>query len=189
MSTEGRAAGPPCRSLADYVRGLLTALDASDPSAGWRLRQLVDGRSAVLVLDDEQVRVHTTPDGDVVVDDDPAGPAADGVGITDRRTVLDLLDGTLEVSAAVLDGRLQARGAPRDVAAIFTAIEIILDASTRSPQLQHLAADYRADPCRPSHAPMVGGGGSGSWLALPDGERRLLAALDLLPAPEVPGAS
>ena len=33
------------------------------------------------------------------------------------------------------------------------AIEIVLDVAARSPSLQRLAADYRADPCRERAAP------------------------------------
>ena len=73
-----------------------------------------------------------------------SGPAAvDGAGVTDRVTVLDLMDGHLEVSDAISAGRLDVVADVDAVAAMFAAIEILIDASSRSPELQALAREFR----------------------------------------------
>jgi hypothetical protein len=81
------------------------------------------------------------------------GRAVDGEGATDRQTVLDILDAYVEVTDAILDGRLAITGATDDVARMFVAIEILLDGSTRIPSLQQLARDFREDPCREPRRP------------------------------------
>jgi hypothetical protein len=143
---------PPCRTLAEYVTELIGRLGAADPAALERMRAVIDGRRARIVLDDEAVDVGFA-DGALRVE--PAGAGAvDGTGVTDRATTLELLDGYLEVTDAILDGRLDVTGGVDDVERMFGAVEILLDVAARTPALQDLAADYRADPCRePRRAP------------------------------------
>jgi hypothetical protein len=116
---------------------------------------------------------------------EPTIGLADGEGSTDRYTTLDLLDGRLEVTDAILEGRLWAKGEVESVTRIFQAIEILLDGSTRNPELQRLALDYGVDPCRHARPP-------GSALTvgrrivvdpdhIPAGEGELLRRLGLLP--------
>jgi hypothetical protein len=168
---------PPCRTLAEYVEELIHRLGGADPVALERMRTVVDGRRARIVLDEEAVDVTFAADGLRV---EPAGAAAaDGEGTTDRATTLELLDGYLEVTDAILDGRLDVTGTVDDVERMFLAIEILLDVAARAPALQDLAADYRADPCReprrapPPPRPEPTG----------DSERALLDRLGLLPGP------
>jgi hypothetical protein len=137
---------PPCRTLEEYVGELIRRLGAADAPALERMRAVVDGRRARIVLDDEAVDVAFAGDDLHVA---PAGSAiVEGVGVTDRATTLELLDGYLEVTDAILDGRLDVTGTVDDVERMFLAIEILLDVAARAPALQELAADYRADPCR-----------------------------------------
>ena len=168
---------PPCRTLAEYVGELIARLGAADPEALERMRAVVDGRRARIVLGDEAVDVRFAGD-DLLVE--PAGAAPpDGTGTTDRATTLELLDGYLEVTDAILDGRLDVTGTVDDVERMFLAIEILLDVAARAPALQDLAADYRADPCREprraSPPPLA--------VASPESERALLDRLGLLPGP------
>ncbi len=143
---------PPCRTLAEYVTELIGRLGAADPPALERMRTVVDGRRARVVLGDEAVDV--TFAGDELLVEPSASGAADGEGVTDRATTLELMDGYLEVTDAILDGRLDVTGTVDDVERMFLAIEILLDVAARAPALQDLAADYRADPCRePRRAP------------------------------------
>jgi hypothetical protein len=114
------------------------------------MRRVVGARRARIRLDDEVVDVAFDVEGLRV--GEPAG-AVDGEGTTDRQTVLDLLDGYLEVTDAILDGRLLVVGDTDDTARMFAAIEILLDGSTRIPPLQELARDFRADPCREPRRP------------------------------------
>jgi hypothetical protein len=71
--------------------------------------------------------------------------AVDGEGGTSRGVVLEILDGRLEVSDAIRDGSIFARGDIESVSRIFHAIEIILDVSARSPDLRAIAARFRAE--------------------------------------------
>ena len=168
---------PPCRTLAEYVGELVRRLGDADPAALERMRAVVDGRRARIVLDDEAVDV-AFAGAELRVE--PAGEGAvDGTGVTDRATTLELLDGYLEVTDAILDGRLDVTGGVDDVERMFGAIEILLDVAARAPALQDLAADYRADPCRaprrsPPPPPPARSGES---------ERALLDRLGLLPGP------
>jgi hypothetical protein len=183
MSTEGasgsreRAAGAAAaRSLGDYIQALIAVLEESDPAAHARLRRAVDGRRARIELGDEAVVVGYR--GAVL----EVGPATGeepvhGRGSTDLETVRDLLHGHLEVVDAILDGRLQVAGDSEDVERIFLAIEILLDAAPRTPQLQRLAADLLATaPAGPgtSVAPRA----RAAWSTA---ELDLLNRLDLLP--------
>lgn len=140
---------PPCRSLEEYVEELVRRLDEGEPRLGDRIREVVGARSAAVGLDEERVLVRFR-DGELAVRPVEEPPAdVDGRGWTDRRTVLNILDGYLEVTTAILDGRLRARGPVDDVTRMFRAIEIFLDGSTRIPPLRRLADSYRDDPCLP----------------------------------------
>jgi hypothetical protein len=126
------------RSLADYIRALVAAVDAHDPYAGARLRSAAAGRRARISLDDETVLVWFDGAALVVSPDDPA-IAVDGEGRSDSWTVADLLDARVEATEALLNGRVQATGAPEAVAAMLHIIEILLDISLRDPGMQLLA--------------------------------------------------
>jgi hypothetical protein len=143
--TVGLEAG--CLTLAEYVEGLVAGLAAADPEADSRLRRVVGRRRARIQLDDESVDAWFTGDGALRVVASSASEV-DGSGYTDRATVLDLLDGYLEVTEAISSGRLAVVGAAEDVVRMFQAIEILLDASARAPALQRRALDFRRDPCR-----------------------------------------
>jgi hypothetical protein len=110
------------------------------------MRQVVGSRRARIRLDDETVDVVFDVDGKLRIGE-PSGEV-DGEGSSDRQTVLDLLDGYVEVTDAILDGRLSVSGATEHVSRMFVAIEILLDGSTRILPLQQLARDFREDPCR-----------------------------------------
>jgi hypothetical protein len=169
---------PPCRTLAEYVGELIRRLGAADPPALERMRAVVDGRRARIVLDEEAVDVRFAREGLLV---EPAGPGpTDGTGVTDRATTLELMDGYLEVTDAILDGRLDVTGTVDDVERMFLAIEILLDVAARTPALQELAADYRADPCRePRRSPPP----PPPAVTSAESERALLDRLGLLPGP------
>ena len=156
-------------------------LGEADPAALERLRQTVGGHRARLRLDAEAVDVRFDPDGLRV--EEPAGEPVDGEGETDRATVLDLLDGYLEVTDAILDGRLRVTGAVDEIARMFAAIEILLDGSARAPALQRLARDFREDPGRAPPAAPQRRSRSGPWhpSGPGDAELELLARLGLLP--------
>jgi hypothetical protein len=168
MSTDG------CLTLADYIGGLLDALRDEDATAYGRLLAIVGPRRARLELGDEVVTVGFA-DGRLDVREDGASPV-DGTGSTDRQTVLELLDGYLEVGAAIAEGRLRARGHVDAVARMFAAIELLIDAAARGPALQALADTFRADPCRPPRRPPEPPPPPGG-----DAERELLARYDLQP--------
>jgi len=148
MSTDSPV---PRRTLSEYVAELVARLGEADPAARDRLAEVVGARRARITLDGETVEVAFASGRLVVGPPQPTG-RIDGEGATDRATTLDLLDGRLEVSDAILDGLVEARGPLEDVARIFQAIEILLDAAPRAPALQALAAQYRQDPGRTAAA-------------------------------------
>jgi hypothetical protein len=171
-------------TLGEYIRALITTLRDTHPSALTRMRGVVGDREARIVLDEEAVDV-VFENGRLRVR--PASADADveglhaGLGITDSATVLDLLDGYLEVADSILDGRLRVFGKPEDVLRMFLAIEILLDSSSRAPALQALALRFQTERRgrRPSPMPAT----HGSWypFACQAHEHELLSRLDLLP--------
>lgn len=168
-----------CRTLAEYIVALVERVADGEPRAYARLREVVGARIARITLDAESVVVRF--DGDrLVVTGYAPDAAVDGEGGTDRVTTLRLLDGSLEVTEAIVQGRLDARGDGENLARIFQAIEVLLDASTRVPSLPRLAGAYEADPCRPSRPPVRERPGEAA-LAAQAAERALLLRLDLLP--------
>jgi hypothetical protein len=169
-------------TLGGYVLALIDRLGAVSPVALARLRALVGERRARLTLGAETVELRFV--GSRLTVAPGAGGAVDGIGLTDRATTFDLLDGRREVYEAILDGSLHAVGEVDAVVALFRAVEILLDQSTRDPGLQALARDYRASapPPAPSRRPSTVGGTRRSALRhASDAELGLLARLDLLP--------
>jgi hypothetical protein len=182
--SDAATAVTPCRTLREYVLGLVHRLAEAEPTMHDRLREVTGNRSARIRLDGETVLVRFDGPTLVVLDADPTMPS-NGVGGTDRATTLDLLAGRIEVTDAILAGRLDATGEIEDLVRIFQAIEILLDGATRIPSLQHYALDYGTDPCRPMRAPIDR---YGTWRRMtldPDspspGEVEMLRRLDLLP--------
>jgi hypothetical protein len=177
------SSAPPDQSatLAEYVRLLVETLGESDPDSLARLRRAVEGRSARITVDDESVDVWFSGDA-LMVELAPARDV-DGAGATDTPAVLDLMDGYIEPRDAILDGRLDVAGAVEDVHRIFVAIEILLDAAARSPELQGLARRFRADPARLRRGRPVRPSGRGRQHPPRPGpdEEALLRRLGLLP--------
>ena len=170
---------PTERALVDYMADLVERLEASDPSAYRRLRHVVGGRRGRVVLDADRVDARFGPAG-LIAQTSTGGPG-DGEGATDRETTLDLMDGYLEVTDAILDGRLEVSGSVEDVARIFLAVELLLDVSARSPSLQALAQECRAGVARGGR-PRRASRGRDWHRAVPlERERTLLERLDLLP--------
>ena len=167
-------------TLGQYIAALIAALAAAQPAALIRMRQVVGDRRAHIALDDETVVVFFAPDG-LRVEPSDSQAAVAGEGATDSATVLDLLDGRLEVTAAILDGRLRVVGSAAEIVRMFQAIEILLDASTRTPLLQALADRFRRER-QTARRSAASGGQSYTWypFASDESERALLAQLDLL---------
>lgn len=175
----------PCRTLAEYIRALLDALSVGDPGGYARMRTIVQNRRAIIEVDDEVVEVLF--DGPAFrVDGVRTGKPVAGTGRTRRQTVVDLLQGRIEVSEAIISGHLDVNGKVDDIARMFHALQVLVDSSTRVPRLQELARDYLADPCakrvRVGAAPHAGRGrGPLAIKPLSAGEADMLRRLDLLP--------
>ncbi|MDQ3697398.1 MAG: hypothetical protein M3373_05165 [Gemmatimonadota bacterium] len=184
IGLEPWAMSATCRTLAEYIDALVQRLAQGDPEADSRLRAVVGALRARITLDGETAECWFEGPRFVVLPG-PTSQPADGEGSTDRATTLELLGGYLEVSDAILDGRLRATGEVDSLARIFQAIEILLDASTRVPALPRLALDYGDDPCRPSPASHSLGPRSRAVVLDPgrprEDERDILRRLDLLP--------
>ena len=163
------------------MSALIAALGRADPAALARLQRIVRGRRARIRLDDEAVEIRFVRDTLVVEPATGLSPV-DGTGTTDRATVFDLMDGHLEVSDAISTGRLDVVAEVDAVAVMFAAIEILIDASSRSPDLQALAREFRE---RSGEPPMRAVRPHPVAVRPAEGvaahENALLARLDLLP--------
>lgn len=132
-------------TLAQYVAALIDELGKAHPLMLARMRLLVGRRRARIVLDDEAVDVYFRPEGLHVQPATTMTGELSGEGATDTATVLALLDGYIEVSAAIIGDRLRVYGREDEVVRMFMAIELLLDASPRTPALQSLAARFRRE--------------------------------------------
>jgi hypothetical protein len=172
------------QSLGGYIEAIVTTLASNDAFAAARMRRVAAGQRARIMLDDEAVEV-TFHGEQLRIEPAGSGRRVDGTGQTDRRTVLDLLAGRLETSAAILDGLIKIEGTPDAVAAILLIIEMVLDASSRNPALQILAREFVDD--RSSRRVYAPGAESRqlatAWYPFAHApvEDRILARLDLLP--------
>jgi hypothetical protein len=175
---------PPCRTLAEYVTELVSRLGQEEPSRLSRLREVVGSRRARIRLDKEVVLVQFEG-ATLVVGDAGDDAPVDGAGRTDRATTLALLAAETELTDAIVSGRLDARGEVEDLTRIFIAIEILLDASSRSPLLQDLARDFENDPCRATRTDWAHRQRPAPVPVDPDrrpaSEHQMLSRLDLLP--------
>ena len=168
-------------SLGEYIAALIALLGEASPAALARLKLIVGDRRARISLDDESVEVVFDRDRLLVL---PIGNDSElsGQGATDSATVLDLLNGDLEVVDAVLSGRLRVVAETVDIGRIFSSIEIILDAAPRTPALQELAARFQKE--RFQHARQSRTASRlVEWYPFSSSQEEidLLARLDLLP--------
>jgi hypothetical protein len=132
------------RHLADWIRALLAALDRAEPHSAAAVRRLASDRRATILLDTDRAAVSFADDR-LMVRRLPgrAAPSAP-FGATDRATVAAILAGYLEVAEAVSEGRLEIRGDTDEVIAMCAILEVLVDASTRIPDMQALAAAFLA---------------------------------------------
>lgn len=182
MSTEEISPLPPNPlTLSQYIAALISVLGAAHPSMLARMRLIVGDRRARIVLDDEAVEVAFDQEG-LKVQPLIGNTELSGEGATDTATVLELLNGYLEVSDAILSGRLRVFGEAEDIIRMFMAIEILLDAAPRTPALQSLAARFLNDR-RSQRRPPTPDGARVSWYPFrgKTNELKLLEDLDLLP--------
>ena len=145
------------------------------------MRNVIGSRRARIRLDAEMVNVAFDIDEQLRVEE-PGGDVS-GEGGTDRDTVLDMLDGYIEVTDAIIEGRLAVSGETDNVSRMFVALEILLDGSTRIPPLQELARDFREDPCRPARGTPKRRSRPAAWhpIGHDPAERSVLDRHDLLP--------
>jgi hypothetical protein len=136
------------RRLAWYVAELIARLGEGDPLALDRVRNLVGTQRARIGLEREVVETWFDRQGVLVVNDVTDRPvlapdrAVDGEGHTRDEVVVALLAGHREVTDAILDGDLEVRGSVEAVAAMFAAVDILIDCATRLPRLRELSEWY-----------------------------------------------
>src|SRR5262249_15609856 len=156
------------------------ALQAANPAALARLRVIVGARKARIIVDGERADVWFHGEKLRVLGS-TARRSVNGSGQTDSRTVLDLLNGYLEVNEAIVSGRLEVSGDVNDVSRMFLAIDILLATSSCSPELQELARSFEADhETRGARWRGPSQGRGYDLFADRDAHRSLLARLDLL---------
>lgn len=180
MSPKKRPPAEPV-TIAQYIAALIGTMGRAHPDSLVRMRNVVGRRRARIVLDDEPVDVWF---GRAALRVKPADDhrRPDGEGTTDSATVIDLLDGHIEVADAILRGQLRVSGEAQDVIRMFVAIEILLDASPRTPALQALARKFELDRSHraPPPAPARDEDPWHPFVPRPP-EYELLSRLDLLP--------
>jgi hypothetical protein len=166
-------------SLGEYISELIEVLARTQPAAMSRLRQIVGSLRSRIMLDEEAVDIWLEPEGLRVQPADPFS-RVDGIGATDNSTVLALLDGVVEVSDAILDGTLRVTGEARDISRMFMAIDILLDASARVPELERVSDRFRAERAG-QRAAIAPGSGRAPWYPFRGGQREesLLTRLGL----------
>jgi hypothetical protein len=128
-------------SLWDWIEALVEALEDDPWGAAERLRDLVQGYTARIVLDDEAVLV-TMPGRRLDRLPPSSAVPLDGSGSTTSAVVVAILERGLELTDAVERGLIQAQGSTEAVLRMFHAIELILDASSRVPALRLLADEF-----------------------------------------------
>lgn len=124
----------------DFLDAALAALRRECPPAFSAMAQaLGDGATALRVGNEDFVllshagRVETT-----------GRCEATGVEVvTDRATILDLVDARLTLAAAVLDDRLLLRGAVEDLLGFHEALLAFVAGGVRSPSFPALLGEYR----------------------------------------------
>jgi hypothetical protein len=131
-------------SLRSWIERLVSALEDDPWGAGGRLRDLVWGYTARIVLDGGAVLV-SMPGEELEWLPATTQVDVDGEGATTSAVVVAILDKGLEVTDAVERGLVQAAGSPDAVLRMFHAIEVILDASARVPALRALADEFRRE--------------------------------------------
>jgi hypothetical protein len=166
-------------NLAEYIRALIDAVRTAHPVAFQRMCEVVGTRKARIILDNEAVDLWFER-GHLRTRVASNQRAIHGTGQTDSITVLDLLNGYLEVNSAILNGRLEVRGKTEDVSRIFVAIDILLDVSPRSPALQELARQFEAERETRAARWRVARNGTGGLFSDREAHDLLLARLDLL---------
>ena len=129
-------------SLWDWIEALVEALEDDPWGAGERLRDLVQGYTARIVLDGEAVLV-TMPGRRLERLPPSSTVPLDGSGSTTSAVVVAILEHGLELTDAVERGLVQAQGSTDAVLRMFHAIELILDGSSRVPALRLLADEFR----------------------------------------------
>jgi hypothetical protein len=169
-------------TLGEYIAALIALLGETSPAALARLKLIVGDRRARISLDDESVEV-VFDQNDLLVLPITENSKLSGQGATDTETVLDLLSGEVEVASAILSGRLRITAAADDIERIFSAIEILLDASPRAPVLQELAARFQKEKLQHAQRSRAAASWRVQWypFSLDREEMDLLARLDLLP--------
>ncbi len=143
MSTESRFRLPP-RTLAGWIAAIVDATD-HEPLARARLRALAGAKTAAIGLDDQVVLVRFDSLGQLALGVEQGGSDSDGRGSTSSACVRDMIAGRTEPTHAVLNGAIGIQGSPTAVAALLHIIEVVLDVSSRSPQLRALAREFVAN--------------------------------------------
>ncbi|WP_253746453.1 MULTISPECIES: hypothetical protein [unclassified Ruegeria] len=131
------------RHLRDWIVALYAALEEAEPHSAAAIRKLAGAQLSRMVLDADRVTVRFVEDR-LQVRRIRASTAQLKTpnGATNRITVTALLQGYMEISEAIAQDQIRLRGTADEVMAICAIIEVLVDASTRVPALQRLAAAF-----------------------------------------------
>lgn len=141
-SSSAPDAGPDLAGFGDFVARGLATLRAELPWCWAATAAALDGRSVLLVVGAEPVRVRARR-GEVAVLASAEGFAPCVTLVTDPVTVLRLADAETTVVDATLDGSIALRGDVDDLVAFHDGLVAFLHGAVRSPSFPRLLDLYR----------------------------------------------
>lgn len=136
---------PETDASLDFIRASLEVLQDECPVAYESLCRQMDGRSLLLVIDQEQMHLHFSADNvhveAVSADEDAAALTR---LLTSAQTLLDLADARLTIVEAVLQGCLDLYGNVDDLGVLYESILTYVRGSIRCQSAPTLLDHYRS---------------------------------------------
>jgi hypothetical protein len=130
----------PESSFESLLQRSLDALERERPDVAARLAATLAPLDVSIEVDDEALGVRAVA---ARVEVTPAPSRAHVHVVTDRRTILALVDGDLSLVDAVIRDQLSLRGAVADLARFHDALWVYLQGAVRAPSFPQLLRAYR----------------------------------------------
>lgn len=123
----------------------IEALEREFPPAYAAMCARLAPRVTSIEVEGERTTLRFAPTG--VARDTTQSPA-ELIVRSDRRTILDVVDGEVTLVDAVLQDRLAVQGHPDDLVAFHDALLLFVHGAVRSPSFPSLLDAFRHAPCR-----------------------------------------
>ncbi|HYC22481.1 MAG TPA: hypothetical protein VEI94_07255 [Candidatus Bathyarchaeia archaeon] len=130
----------PERPFADFLDESFAALRAEVPGIHAEMCRRLAPREVELVVDDERIAIAFSREGAAFLGESRRPAIAVR---TKGRAILDLIDALATLREAVLDERLELRGAPDDLLAFHEGLMAYLHGGVRAPSFPRLLRDFR----------------------------------------------